>query len=85
VALAEEFHNVLTMQLPSFPFGRDYLSVWKRTNFVDISDTDYTRSISSAKVDDDEEANCWSDIPVDEQISDFSTPAFQHLLYDELF
>lgn len=88
VALAEDFHNVLTVQLPSFPFGRDYLSVWKRTEYVDIDEEDYSRSLSflNPRSEDDEEnaeegADCWADIPEDEQITDFAAPAFQKLLF----
>lgn len=82
VALAEKFHNVLTVQLPTFPFGRDYLSVWKRTEFVDINEEDYSRSISASEGNESEEAvaDTWADIPAEEQIVDFAAPAFQHLL-----
>lgn len=34
VALAESFHCLLTASLPNFPFGKDCITVWKRTQFV---------------------------------------------------
>jgi hypothetical protein len=34
VALHEEFHCLLNAKLPSFPFSKDCISVWKRTNWV---------------------------------------------------
>ena len=82
VTLAEKFHNVLAVQLPSFPFGRDYLSVWKRTEFVDIDEEDYSRSKSVSEGNESEEpvADTWADIPNEERIVDFAAPAFRHLL-----
>lgn len=34
VALCEEFHCLLNAKLPAFPFSKDTISVWKRTNWV---------------------------------------------------
>lgn len=73
------------MKIPSFPFGCDYLSVWKRTEFVDIDGDDYSRLLSFLNVknesEDEDEADCWADIPEDERIMDFAAPAFAELLY----
>lgn len=34
VALAEEFHCLLSVAIPRYPFSRDCLSVWKRTQWM---------------------------------------------------
>jgi hypothetical protein len=34
VLLAESFHCLLTASLPNFPFGKDCITVWKRTQFL---------------------------------------------------
>jgi hypothetical protein len=34
VALAENFHCLLSASLPRFPFSKDCITVWKRTTFV---------------------------------------------------
>jgi hypothetical protein len=35
VQLSEQFHCLLKIDLPRFPFSSDSLSVWKRTSFVE--------------------------------------------------
>jgi hypothetical protein len=42
VNLAERFHNVLTAKLSGFPFGKDYITVWKRTRYVELNEEDYS-------------------------------------------
>lgn len=34
VQLAEDFHCILVVELPRFPFSKDCISVWKRTRYV---------------------------------------------------
>ena len=78
---------MLTVQLPSFPFGRDYLTVWKRTEFVDIDEEQgYSRTLSflnprSPDGDEDGEVDCWADIPEEERVTEFAAPAYEQLLY----
>lgn len=35
--LSEQFHMVLALPLTSFPFGRDFLTVWKRTRIISMA------------------------------------------------
>jgi hypothetical protein len=37
VKLSEQFHMVLALPLTSFPFGRDFLTVWKRTRVISMA------------------------------------------------
>lgn len=52
VALAERFHCILCVPIPSFPFSQDYLTVWKRTSFF-VRDDDHDDGDHA----DDEEGN----------------------------
>jgi hypothetical protein len=67
VALCEAFHCVLVVPLVSFPFARDCLSVWKRTQCV--------AGRSGAASDE------WKDVPPEERLPlQIVAPAYKHLL-----
>ena len=93
--LSEQFHCLLKIDLPRFPFSYDSLSVWKRTSFVEGLDLD--DSDSEDESDDgpkekkgrvgarDKESResgpgLWANIPVHEKISEFSSPCMSHFL-----
>ena len=40
IELSEKFHCVIKAEIPRFPFSNDFLTVWKRTNFIQIFDGD---------------------------------------------
>ena len=86
---------VLVAKLSSFPFSRDYISVWKRTAFVDIDDSNYSiietslypvPTVGDHQGEDrdlaelETNSNFWADIPQEEQISEFAAPAFSSLI-----
>jgi len=74
IALAEEFHCVLTASIPRFPFSHDCISVWKRTEWV--RGKEY--AMGSTKESD---TDMWASIPVDERMpTDNSAPFLSHLL-----
>ena len=86
VSLAEEFHCLLTISLPRYPFSRDCLSVWKRTQWVEgkpiedsgVSDTEQGISVDGSETTKD---NMWANIPKDERMPvDCAAPCLQHLL-----
>lgn len=82
VALMSEFHCVLVSELPAFPFSRDCISVWKRTEWVrgkesieremnlhyneDSKDSDERNEDSNGDDDDDDDA--WASIPANERL-----------------
>jgi hypothetical protein len=72
VALAEEFHCILQCSIPSYPFAKDCISVWKRTTFV---------SGDKGQGDDDAGDNMWASIPESERLPvDAAAPCMTHLL-----
>ena len=40
IELSEKFHCVIQTEIPRFPFSNDFLTIWKRTNFIQIFDDD---------------------------------------------
>lgn len=88
VFLAEKFHCILSASIPSFPFSKDCITVWKRTRFVRGRDPDLDESFSGSAVreedeDTDDPAGWWADIPPEERIPvDIAAPCVQHLLSD---
>ena len=77
VELATAFHCVLNQKLAgAFPHSNDYISVWKRTQFVT------TTSSSSDDEEEEEEEEGWAVIPAGERLPviNVAAPAFQHLL-----
>jgi hypothetical protein len=94
ISLMTDFHCVLVYEMPAFPFSRDCITVWKRTEFVrgkesinkelgdDSSNGDGEESNSE---DDSEEGSGpddgWASIPQKERLSvTRSSPDFAHLL-----
>ncbi len=87
VRLAEEFHCVLTAQLPRFPFSNDCITVWKRTKWVQgrARDGDDDGEEDEEEADEDKEENEdddeWADIPASERMPlDRAAPCLEHLL-----
>lgn len=85
VKLSEHYHCVLVHPLLSFPFSRDFLTVWKRTVTINMKEEDRQRDAEEGgegeeESDDDE----WADIPITERLFNQSqtitTPAYRHLL-----
>ena len=61
-----EYHCLLQVKLPSFPFSRDCISVWKRTEFVEAPLN--------------QESDLWANIPLDERLPDVVAPCLKHLI-----
>lgn len=88
LSLSEEFHCLLMVKLPRFPFANDYLSVWKRTKWVEVDDEEDSdesdSDTSDSEVDEEEEMRkkLWASIPNDEILmhKDVAAPCLQHLL-----
>ena len=80
VALHEDFHCLLVAKLPHFPFSRDCISVWKRTNWVLGKE-----ALERGAIDEEDvEATMWASIPPDERLPyDVAAPCLQHLLTQE--
>lgn len=86
VSLKENFHCLLTASIPSYPFSRDCISVWKRTQWVQGKD------IALAEMDPSEPAaepsvrtgggeDYWAAIPLEERMpTDSACPKLAHLL-----
>lgn len=69
VELYEKFHCILSVALHSYPVGRDFITVWKRTKFV--------RGIHQDEMNDD----TWASIPFAEQMNeDRAAPCCRHLV-----
>lgn len=70
----------------------DYLTVWKRTRYVDINEHDFSAEdvTSNPALHADYDADdhhgedsipaYWADIPLDERVPDFAAQKFAHLL-----
>jgi hypothetical protein len=75
IALAEEFHCILTASIPRFPFSNDCISVWKRTQWV------HGKEYAMGGTDKENEMDMWASIPVEERMpTDSSAPCVSHLL-----
>ena len=76
VTLAEKFHCVLVAKIPSLPISSDYISVWKRSEFVTVEDED------DDFVDEDGSAVVYRSLPASETLPDLTraAPMYQHLL-----
>lgn len=76
VSLMSDFHCVLVAELPAFPFSRDCISVWKRTDFVrgkESIDAEFGSSPDDDgkedEVDSDSaEDDAWASVPVSERL-----------------
>jgi hypothetical protein len=83
VGLAEQFNCVITAKLPGFPFSEDYITVWSRSKFIEIEESD-----DDDDDDDDDDAEedvdplIWRVIARDEALPDLTraSPKYQHLL-----
>ena len=84
----ENFHCILMKKLEfSFPFSKDYISVWKRTTFIE----GFTKELSNNDEDGDNEVDnegeggedddLWLSIPLNEQIVlNAAAPCMQQFL-----
>lgn len=93
ISLMTDFHCVLVYELPAFPFSRDCITVWKRTEFVRGKES-IGRELGDGSNDDGEEHDsedaseegserddAWASIPQNERLSvTRSSPEFAHLL-----
>ena len=90
ISLMTDFHCVLVYELPAFPFSRDCITVWKRTEFVrgkesidkelGHGDGDEINS-EDASEEGSERDDAWASIPRKERLSvTRSSPDFAHLL-----
>ena len=82
VKLNAEFHCVLNAQLSaSFPFSRDCISVWKRTEFVRGKGGGEEEEEEEEVGVEDEKGDAWACIPLEERIPvDRAAPLYQHLI-----
>lgn len=73
IALAEEFHCILTASIPRFPFSTDCITVWKRTQWV--------HGKEYAMNPEGNETDMWASIPLEERMpTDVAAPCVSHLL-----
>jgi hypothetical protein len=88
VSLMTDFHCVLVAEMPAFPFSRDCISVWKRTEFVRGKES-ISRELdggSETNDDDSEEGSVdeddgWASILQSERLPvTRAAPDFQYLL-----
>ena len=69
VELYEKFHCVFSAALPSYPVGKDYITVWKRTEFVAGKALEYDKE------------DTWACVPPSERIDhERVAPRYCHLL-----
>jgi hypothetical protein len=90
VKLSEFYHCVLVHPLLSFPFSRDFLTVWKRTVTINMKGQEQHQQQDAEEEgegggeESDEEDDEWADIPASERLFNQSqtivTPAYRHLL-----
>lgn len=87
VNLFSKFHCILRAALPSFPTGRDAITVWKRTTTCPVLMPGSGSSDGEDDGDDDEEEDAgpevhwWRHIPVAERLEvDAAAPCAAHLL-----
>lgn len=89
VSLMSDFHCVLVAELPAFPFSRDCISVWKRTNFVrgkESIDAEFglcpDHDEKEGEVDgDSENDDAWASVPISEKLPvTRAAKDFQYLL-----
>ena len=89
-SLMTDFHCVLVYELPAFPFSRDCITVWKRTEFVrgkesideELGDGDGDEiNPENASEEGSERDDAWASIPQKERLPvTRSSPDFAHLL-----
>ena len=88
VSLMTDFHCVLVAEMPAFPFSRDCISVWKRTEFVRGKESIVRELDDSAETNDDEsevgsveEDDAWASILFSERLPvTRAAPDFHYLL-----
>ena len=68
VALMTGFHCVLRHRLTSFPTSCDYLTVWKRTPFIDVDEKEVEEDRNEDE-DEDEDYEGWAAIPAEEELN----------------
>lgn len=90
VSLMTDYHCVLVAEMPAFPFSRDCISVWKRTEFVRGKESIAKELDGGAGTNDDddnsevgseEEDDAWASILPSERLPvTRAAPDFQYLL-----
>lgn len=92
VLLYQKFHCVIQHKLPSFPISQDYLTVWKRTEFIEAPcltasadpDIDFQDTNDDGDGDGEngeEHSNLWASIPQDECLPlNIAAPKYRWLL-----
>ena len=88
VSLMTDYHCVLVAEMPAFPFSRDCISVWKRTEFVRGKESIAKELDGSAGANDDnsedgseDEDDAWASILPSERLPvTRAAPDFQYLL-----
>ena len=90
VSLMTDYHCVLVAEMPAFPFSRDCISVWKRTEFVRGKESIAKELDGTAGTNDDddssevgskEEDDAWASILPSERLPvTRAAPDFQYLL-----
>ncbi len=77
VKLSELYHCVISIPLPSFPFSRDFLTVWKRTLVISMKE-------SEENPEDDADEDEWADIPQEERLfndtKEYAAKGFEAIL-----
>ena len=69
VKLYENFHCIVAAALPSYPVGKDYITVWKRTYFV------------AGKSYEHDKDDTWVSIPPSERMNyEAAAPSCRHML-----
>ena len=79
IALQETYHCVLMHQLPCYPFSQDYITVWKKSEWIEGLPLE---SDEEEEGDDAVEDATWRSIPSDEllPLRNVAAAKFKHLL-----
>lgn len=92
MALMSEYNCVLVAEMPAFPFSRDCISVWKRTEWVrgkesiememnEDNDDDDEDNEGGEDGDKEEQDDAWASIPSSERLPvTRAAPDFEFLL-----
>jgi len=85
VALAESFHCLLETRLPHFPFSKDCITVWKRTEYVQGKSAFLNTQEEEEEEEEEEGSNgdddTWAAIPWEERLPTHrAAPCLAHLL-----
>ena len=74
--LSEAYHCIFILPLLSFPFSRDFLTIWKRTKMINMKEEE--------EENDNEDDDEWANISENERIFNseriFVAKEYEHLL-----